>query len=65
MKIIVLVLAILATSACSFTLENCQAEPTVEIQESKKTENKTEQNTTIIDEIEERVKPGGQVTCTY
>jgi outer membrane lipopolysaccharide assembly protein LptE/RlpB len=66
MKIIVLVLAILATSACSFKIQNCEAEPTVTKKEPSKTKDPKDNKTdTILDKIEEQVQPGAQITCNY
>jgi len=66
MRFILIIVAALALQGCSFTVQNCEAEPTVTKKESTKTKDSEDKKTdTILDKIEEQVQPGAQITCSY
>ena len=66
MRVILIIMAILALQGCSFTVQNCEAEPTVTHKEPTKTKDpENKEKDTILDKIEEQVQPGAQITCSY
>lgn len=66
MRFILIIVAALALQGCSFTVQNCEAEPTVTKKESTKTKDtESKEKATILDKIEEQVQPGAQITCSY
>lgn len=65
MRHILIILAFLALQGCSFTVQNCEAEPTVTKKEPTKNKDPDNKKDTILDKIEEQVQPGAQITCNY
>ena len=66
MRFILIIVAALALQGCSFTVQNCEAEPTVTKKEpSKNKDPENKEKDTILDKIEEQVQPGAQITCSY
>ena len=66
MRFILIIVAALALQGCSFTVQNCEAEPTVTKKEPSKSKDPEDKKTdTILDKIEEQVQPGAQITCSY
>jgi outer membrane biogenesis lipoprotein LolB len=66
MKYLLPILAVLLLSSCTAKIKSCQANPTIQQAEQKKTEETTtEKNKDILDKINEQVVPGAQVKCSF
>jgi outer membrane biogenesis lipoprotein LolB len=66
MKYLLPILAVLLLSSCTAKIKGCQANPTIQQAEQKKTEETTtEKNKDILDKINEQVVPGAQVKCSF
>ena len=65
MKYLLPILAVLLLSSCTAKIKGCQAKPTIQQTEQKKTEETTENNKDILDKINEQVVPGAQVKCSF
>jgi len=56
----------LILSSCTARIKGCEANPTIQQAEQKKTEDTTiEKNKDILDKINEQVVPGAQVKCSF
>ena len=66
MRHLLIIIAILTLTSCTASIKGCQANPTIQQAEQKKTEETTtEKNKDILDKINEQVVPGAQVKCSF
>jgi len=66
MRYLLIIIAILALTSCTARIKGCEANPTIQQAEQKKTQdNTTEKNKDILDKINEQVVPGAQVKCSF
>jgi outer membrane biogenesis lipoprotein LolB len=66
MKYFLLLVTVLLLSSCTAKIKGCEANPTIQQSEQKKTEDSsTEKNKDILDKINEQVVPGAQLKCSF
>tara|TARA_B100000424_G_scaffold232659_1_gene195553 strand:+ start:579 stop:794 length:216 start_codon:yes stop_codon:yes gene_type:complete len=71
MKVIVLISTLIFLTGCA--IQDCKLRPHVEIVESERTVSETDNEvpqeetspTSVLKEIQDNARPGGEVVCTY